>query len=87
VRILARFEVGSFLVGLAVGAVVAGGHARGARPLAKLAIRVGVEGYDRARRAAAALAEDVEDLIAETVHEMQAEGEAAPIVAKPGNDA
>lgn len=77
---MARFEVGSFLVGLAVGAVVAAGGGRGARPFAKAALRAGITGYGQARRAAAAFAEDVEDLIAETVHEMQAE--AAPITAE-----
>ncbi|OCC25029.1 hypothetical protein MB02_06235 [Croceicoccus estronivorus] len=64
---------GGFLVGLAIGAgaALAGPTFwRSARPAAKKAMRAGFEGYIVARQAAARMAEEVEDLIAEVSHEM-----------------
>lgn len=64
---------GGFLVGLAIGAGAAlAGPAfwRSARPAAKKAMRAGFEGYVVARQAAARMAEEIEDLVAEVSHEM-----------------
>ena len=64
---------GGFLVGVALGAgaaVVGPVVWRTARPYAKSALRAGLEGYAAARVAAARMGEEVEDLVAEVLHEM-----------------
>jgi hypothetical protein len=75
---------GNFSTGLLVGLAVGAGAAlvgtdrwQSARPLAKGAIRAALIGFAVARRAAVRAAEDFEDLVAETMHEM--EGEASPL--------
>jgi hypothetical protein len=63
---------GGFLIGVAVGVgVVMFGPSiwRNSRPLAKTALRTGIQGVAAARVAAARLGEEVEDLIAEVMHE------------------
>ena len=68
------FLRGGFLVGVAIGAGAAlfGPRIwRAARPYAKSALKAGLDGYAGARAAAARAAEEVEDLVVETVHEMQ----------------
>lgn len=63
-----------FLIGVAVGAgaaIFGPSIWRAARPHAKAALRAGMDGYASARAAAARAAEEVEDLVVETVHEMQ----------------
>jgi hypothetical protein len=77
---------GSFFWGLAigVGAAVAGpGFWRSGRPAAKKALRAGLEGYVVARRAAARMVEEVEDLVAEVAHEMK---EAAAEAGRTGDE-
>ena len=75
---------GDFLLGLALGAgaVLLGTRWREARPVAKAALRGGVAAYAVARRAAADIGEEIEDLIAETAHEI-AEEKAALETAPP----
>ena len=75
---------GNFSSGLLVGLVVGAGAAlvgtdrwQSARPIAKGLIRMGLAGFAAARRAATRAAEDLEDLVAETMHEMNEE-DAAP---------
>ena len=80
---------GDFLLGLAVGAgvVLVGTRWQAARPLAKAALRSGVAAYAVARRTAADIGEEIEDLIAETAHEIAEEKaavEAAPAPAAHG---
>ena len=64
---------------LAVGAVLAAPHVlRVGRPLAREALRRGMEFYGRARAATAELAEDVEDLVAEVQSEIRHSGAEPP---------
>lgn len=75
-----------FLIGIAVGAGVAlfGPMVwRSARPVAKSALRAGVEGYATAKIAAARIGEEVEDLAAEVMHEMN-EAKAAAMAGMAG---
>lgn len=77
---------GGFFVGLAVGiggALIAPAYWRSGRPLAKKALRAGVEGYVVARRTTARFTEEIEDLIAEVTHEMH---EAAAEAAQSGDN-
>ena len=70
---------GGLLVGVAVGvgaAIVAPAVWRIMRPTAKSALRAGLAGYGAARTAAARAGEEVEDLVAEVVHELDEEAEA-----------
>jgi len=69
---------GGLLLGVAVGvgaAIVAPAVWRVMRPTAKSALRAGLTGYGAARVAAARAGEEVEDLVAEVVHEMETEAE------------
>jgi len=71
----ARFSTG-FLLGAAIGAgaALAGGERWPAvRPLAKGALRVAVLGLGAARRASLRIGEEFEDLLAETLHEIDSE--------------
>jgi|GEM_PF-2795020 len=64
---------GGLLVGVAVGvgaAIVAPTVWRVMRPAAKQALRAGIAGYGAARTAAARAGEEVEDLVAEVVYEI-----------------
>ena len=64
---------GTFILGIAVGgaaALVGPSVWRVARPLAKAALRAGLEGYGAARIAGARMAEEAEDLFAEVMHEI-----------------
>lgn len=65
---------GGFFLGIAVGlgaALTGPGIWRSGRPAAKKALRAGLEGYVVARRKAARVAEELEDLVAEVAHEMK----------------
>lgn len=65
---------GGFFWGIALGAgaALAGPAAwRSGRPVAKRALRAGVEGYVAARRLAARMGEEIEDLVAEVAHDMK----------------
>lgn len=76
-----------FLLGVAagVGAAWAGPSVwRATRPLAKSALRSGLEGYAKARVASARLAEEVEDLVAEVAHEMASAVEQPPAPSEEG---
>jgi hypothetical protein len=95
------FLRGGFLIGAAVGAGAAlfgPSIWRASRPFAKAALKAGLDGYAGARTAAARAAEEVEDLVVETVHEMQeaaavpapeadAEAEAGGTIHRSGNGA
>ena len=76
---------GNFFLGAAVGAgaVLFGPTLwKSGRPAIKSAVRAGIEGYGVARIKAAQFAEEVEDLVAEVVYELEDEdevAEAAPV--------
>lgn len=83
---------GNVWTGIAIGAgAVLFGPAllRSSRPALKQLLRAGLEGYGSARVAAARLAEEVEDLVAEVAYEMQdiaTEAAAAAKKAAPAKD-
>lgn len=82
---------GGLLVGaaVAVGSWIGPSLWRNARPVAKSALKTGMGAAEAARVAAARLAEDIEDLVAEVRHEMSdAEPEAGgPAAGKAEPDA
>lgn len=85
-----RFAFGS---GVLLGAALGTGAAllgplmwRAGRPLAKSALRAGIEGFGAARVAAARIGEEVEDLVAEVRHEMDV-STAAPTEAEAEGEA
>jgi len=90
---MARIGSGAlFGAGIAVGVgVVLFGPAiwRATRPLAKSALKAGIEGYSVARVAAARAGEEIEDLVAEVAMEMNEAGAAAtgePAAVEPAVD-
>jgi hypothetical protein len=71
---------GGLLLGVALGAgaaIVGPAVWRTARPYAKSALRSGIEGLAAARVAAARVGEEVEDLVAEVMHEISEATEAS----------
>lgn len=81
-----RLLGGAFVLGMGVGALALAANApkllRAARPVLRKGLKQGLEAYAAVRGAAAELAEDVEDLVAEVQaelkqgHEPAAEAEA-----------
>lgn len=70
-----RFLGGVVVVGVGVGAIVLAANAprllRAARPVLRQGLKRGLEAYAAVRGAAAELAEDVEDLVAEVQAELK----------------
>ena len=70
-----RFLGGVVVLGLGVGALALAANApkllRAARPVLRKGLKQGIEAYAAVRGAAAELAEDVEDLIAEVQAELK----------------
>jgi hypothetical protein len=74
---------GGFALGVATGlgaALAATMSSRSTRPIAKKMVRAGVEGYIATRASVMRWAEDVEDMVAEVMHEM---GETEPPTPPP----
>lgn len=70
-------------IAVGVGAVLFGPTIwRATRPLAKSALRAGIEGYATASLTAARVGEELEDLVAEVVMEMNEAAPAAPAAAE-----
>lgn len=83
----ARFSTG-FLLGAAIGAgsALAGGERwLAVRPIVKGALRAAVLGLGAARRASLRIGEEFEDLLAETLHEIDT-GKGAAATPEPSHD-
>jgi hypothetical protein len=82
VGLASRFLGGVVVLGLGVGAIALAANApkllRAARPVLRKGLKQGLEAYAAVRGAAAELAEDVEDLVAEVQAELKQGREPAP---------
>jgi hypothetical protein len=84
-----RLLAGAFIVGAGVGAIALAANAprlvRAARPTLRQGLKRGLEAYHAVRSAAAELADDVEDLLAEVQAELKQA--APPDASGPGGNA